>query len=363
MLDLADIEPYLRERGLISARAVVDGGLRVEDHSRLNRVFLVAAAGERPLMVKLADEPGSPGVAREAAVLERVWSAASDELRNFLPAVVEYDGEEGALILEAAPGARDLAHHHARGRFSRTLARQAGRALASVHELDPVVAGRLPHPAEPPAGIRLHQPDLDVLRDMSTAALQLTEVIQRSDEICAGLDELLDSWRSQVTIHGDVRWDNLLAMLGPRRHRWGRLQLIDWEHAAAGDPSLDIGAFLGEYLRAWVQSIPILDSRDPGRLLSHARMPLNRMRPAIRAFWEGYVTHRSCGTADMGPVLQRSVRFAAVRLLTASIEEAQTLGELEPGVLHLVPVSRNLLTRPDDASAHLLGLSEDRDAA
>jgi hypothetical protein len=63
VLDLADIEPYLTERGLLSARAVVDGGLRVADVSRLNRVFLVTAEGERCLVVKLADEPGSVGVA------------------------------------------------------------------------------------------------------------------------------------------------------------------------------------------------------------------------------------------------------------------------------------------------------------
>jgi hypothetical protein len=46
VLELADIEPYLRERGLISARAVVDGGLRITDHSSLNRVFLVTADTE-----------------------------------------------------------------------------------------------------------------------------------------------------------------------------------------------------------------------------------------------------------------------------------------------------------------------------
>ena len=59
------------------------------DVSRLNRVFLVTAEGERCLVVKLADEPGSEGVAREAAVLERLWSSGTgDGLARFLPPVV-----------------------------------------------------------------------------------------------------------------------------------------------------------------------------------------------------------------------------------------------------------------------------------
>jgi aminoglycoside phosphotransferase (APT) family kinase protein len=280
-----------------------------------------------------------------------------------LPAVVDYDGEEGALILQAPAGARDLTHHHARGRFSCGLARQAGRALAALHELDPGVAAGLPGRVEPAAGTCLHRLDLEEVHARSTAALELTEVIQRSEELCAGLDELGGSWSPQSTIHGDVRWDNLLTMSPARSHRWTGLQLIDWEHAAPGEPGLDVGAFLGEYLRVWVGSIPIVDPRDPGRLLSQARMPLSSMRPAIHAFWDAYASHRSHATADLNLLRERSVRFAAVRLLSAAMEEAQTHGELEPGVFNLVPVSRNILMHPNEASAHLLGLDVNRHAA
>src|ERR671925_502329 len=138
--------------------------------------------------------------------------------------------------------------------------------------------------------------------------------------------------------------------------RWTGLQLIDWELCGAGDPGLDIGAFFGEHLRAWLQSIPIVDRRDPGRLLPHARLPLRRMRPALGAFWDAYVRHRGADRAGLTRTLRRATRFAAVRLLTAALEEAQTLTEIRAGVLHLLPLSRNILRRPDEASARLLGL-------
>jgi aminoglycoside phosphotransferase (APT) family kinase protein len=357
VLDLADIEPYLSERGLLSARAVVDGGLRVADVSRLNRVFLVTAKGERCLVVKLADEPGSDGVAREAAVLERLWSSGADDgLARFLPPVVVYDQAEGVLVLETASDSRDLAHHHARGRFSRALASQVGRALACLHEIPPDAVGGLPGRVDPTATVRIHQPDLESLHEMSSAAVNFTEVLQSSDEICASLDALVASWSPGSTSHGDVRWDNCLALRKAESDRWTGLQLCDWEHAAAGDPALDIGSFFGEYLRAWLQSIPIVDAVEPGRLLAHAGMPLHRMRPAIRIFWDTYARHRRCSAAELSDTLRRATGFAAARLLTAAVEEAQTLVELRASVLYLVPLSRNILARPDEASAHLLGL-------
>lgn len=198
---------------------------------------------------------------------------------------------------------------------------------------------------------------------MSAAAVELTAIIQSSDRLCAAMDALVESRSSESAIHGDVRWDNCLAMRQPQSDRWARLQLIDWEVAAAGDPGLDIGAFFGEYLRAWLKSIPITDARDPGRLLAHTALPLRRMRPALRAFWEVYVRHRCCSGSELTGTLHRATRFAAAGLLTAALEEAQMLSELPASVLFLVPLSQNILARPDEASAHLLGLQASWDPA
>jgi aminoglycoside phosphotransferase (APT) family kinase protein len=361
VLDLADVAPYLLDRRLISARAVVDGRLRIVDVSRLNQVFLVTAEGERCFVLKVAGDAGGDGVAREAAVLEQLWSVGdSGDLAVSLPALVAYDGAESVLVLEGAPDARDLGRHHARGRFSCALAREAGRTLALVHAIPLTTLNGLPSPADPTSWIRVHDPDLKSIHAMSPAAEELTRIIQGIDDLCAAVDELVATWHETSVIHGDIRWDNLLAVRGANSRRWTRLQLIDWELCAAGDPAVDIGAFLGEYLRGWLQSIPITDPEDPGRLLAYAGLPLRRMRPALRAFWNAYTKHSLGTAAESGRNLQRAIRFAAVRLLTAALEEAETLYELHAGVLYLVPLSRNLLRRPDEASVHLLGLDASR---
>ena len=360
MLELADIEPYLRDRGLISARAVVDGGFRVADVSRLNRVFIVTAENERCLVLKFGGPPDDAGVAREAEVLQRLRSLDGDGLATFMPAVVEYDPAERVMILEGALNARDLARHHAKGRFSRVLASQAGEALARLHETPPGALRGLSGSVDPTWTLRVHEPDWESTCRMSGAALELTRVIQSSDELCTRLDDLLASWSEQSVIHGDVRWDNCIAVREAGTHHWRRLQLIDWEHSASGDPSLDVGAFLGEYLRTWLQAIPIVDPADPSRLLEHARLPLRRMRPALKAFWDAYARHRSAAHDELGRTLHRATLFAGSSVLTVALEQAQTLAELRPGVLGLVRLGENILRRPEEASAHLLGFGPSR---
>ena len=340
----ADVVGYLLDRGLIRPRAVVDGGLTVDDRSHLNRVFLVTAEGERHLVVKVG-----PRVAREAAVLEGLRPVAA--LTRAVPRMVAHDSAEQVLVLEADPGARDLLRHHARGRFSRSLAAEAGRSLAILHALP---LATLEGVAPPPPAAPPHRPDLHTLRTLSGAAIELTRIVQGSDELCCALDELLAVRPPAAVIHGDVRWGNCVVLRRGSRP-WGGLQLVDWELCGVGDPTLDIGAFIGEYLRAWLRSMPIADPRDPGALREHAQVPMRRLRPAVQAFWTGYADRRGPPPAR-GETLRRSLRFAAVRLLETAFEEAQAAGELRPGLLAVLPLTRNVLHRPDQA-AELLGLA------
>lgn len=349
-LDLPDVAGYLLARGLVGPRAVVDGGLRIVDVSRRNRVYLVRVDGERDLVLKLARRAGDGGVAREAAVLARLHAAGGGALAPWLPPVAGYDVERGVLVLEAAPDARALSRVHAGGRFPPRLAATAGRALARVHAQPAGVVAGLAGAVDPRAWLRVHRPRVADLRRLSAAAVDLVRIVQRDGVLCDALDALLADWSTEGVVHGDVRWANLLAT-GSRG-----LVLIDWEHAAAGDPALDVGAFLGDHLAAWLRSIPIVDATAPGLLAADARLPLRAMRPAIGAFWNAYARERGHGRANLSRTLRRAVRFAGVRLLAGAFEEAQTLASLRAPVVHRQRLGRSVLERPDEAAAQLLGL-------
>ena len=72
MLAPTDIPGYLLER-LLSPRAVVDGGFRVDDRSRRNAVFVVSAEGEPRYVLKIGADDGA--LAREAGVLAALAAA------------------------------------------------------------------------------------------------------------------------------------------------------------------------------------------------------------------------------------------------------------------------------------------------
>ena len=341
---------------------IVDGALRVVDRSRLNRVYVVTADNERCFVVKVATKPGDGGIEREALVLETLRSLdPSGPLASSLPVLVACDADLRLLILEATPtAARDLARHHRGGRFSVTLAREAGRTLGVLHRLP---TSTLPRPGAAASGQSLgaYIPALSELQAMSTAEMSLLRLVQHSEELCRSLDELAIAWREDAIVHGDVRWDNCLAVRD-KSGRWRRLQLIDWETAGPGDPAEDVGAFLGEYLRSWLLSIPDLDPRERLTTAANARYPLVRMQPALRGFWASYCQHRRASPAQLSFVLRRATGYAAARILMGALEDAQLLPDVHRGMLNALQLSRAVFRRPDEATAHLLGLRAPRSA-
>ena len=329
----------------------------MDDRSRRNGVFVASAEGERRFVLKIGTDGRT--LAHEAAVLAALPAAcARGPLAACLPLVVAYDEVAGVLILESPARVRDLADHHARGRFSSALVHEAGRALGQLHTLAPAAVGARIAVAHPAWSAPVHQLDRADLYASSPAALALTRIVQADDQLCAELDALLAPDTERCLIHGDVRWQNCLAVGDDGSRRWTRLQLIDWELSGAGEPAFDLGSFLGEYLGAWRRSIPISDPTGSG----DAGRPLRRMRPAVRRFWEGYVAQAGISPAAAEARLRRSVRFAGLRLIASALEEAQSVDELRPGALHLLALGRQVLRRPRDA-AGLLGLTIDSASA
>jgi aminoglycoside phosphotransferase (APT) family kinase protein len=356
VLDIADVLPYLLEHDLVAARAVVDGSLRIVDRSGRNRVFVVTSNGERGVVVKQAGDGDPAGMCHEAAVLERL-RAADRRLTVRLPAPVLHDAAAGILVLEAAREPQDLRRRHARGRYSREIAAHVGRTLALLHATPSAALGDRAGQWGARSGLRMHRPHIRDAGELTSAAIELVGAIQRSDELCTALDALHASPRDDALIHGDVRWDNVLTGRAWDRTsaRRARVLLLDWECAGLGDPSQDVGAFLGEYLRDWMRSIPIVDLDDPGRLIASAGRPLARMRPAIGAFWHAY--RGGDGGERDGLVLRRAAQFAAVRVLAAAYEESLTRNVLSGSAHFALQLSTNILRRPDQAITHLLGLS------
>ncbi len=351
MLEQSDVAHYLLSLGLVKPRDVVEEDFSVVDVSRRNRVFLAGPRLGPAYVIKQAVPRNAEALAHEAAVL-RVLAGAS-ALAQQVPTVVRHDPDTARLVLRTPAGARDWTDHHESGRFPRIPARVLGRLLAALHQRPADGVEELPRGRERMWGLLLPEPPHELVLDLSSGAQDLVARLQASRPLCARLDEVRESSSNECLVHGDLRWDNCLAIAPPASRRRTRVLLIDWELAGSGAAEYDVGSVLAEYLRAWVGSIPIVDPADPGRLTDRARHPLRRVRPAMQAFWSSYKVAN-----PQSPALRRVVELTAVRLLQTAVERAQGLVMPSAHVVTLVQLADNMLRSPDDAAIGLLGLRQ-----
>jgi aminoglycoside phosphotransferase (APT) family kinase protein len=277
--------------------------------------------------------------------------AGAPELAGHVPAIVHEDREMAILVLRSPRGGRDWREHHKAGRFPVAPARALGHSLAALHHhaLDGI--GDQPTDAERMWALQFADPPLELIRDLSAGAQDLVARLQANPAMMDRLARLREPDHKDAFVHGDLRWDNCLAIAAPGSSRRTQTLLIDWELAGRGEAALDVGTVLAGYLSAWVESIPIVEVATPGRLLPQAKHPLKRMQPATDAFWSAY-----CAKSSTPPALRRVLELTAVHLVQTAVERAQVLVAPSAHVVTLLQLADNILLEPERAAQALLGL-------
>jgi thiamine kinase-like enzyme len=350
---------YLLRRGHLSFAELISCGVKVYDESRRNGNFRVERQPGEALLLKQAREPNASRTVAWEAMIYRAFQAlpASHPLRRCTVPFLEYDDDEGVLVLRSIADARTLAAHQNQGRIPTRLATRMGRALAALHSLElghsPMNALMQHLPRRLPHALFLHRPDHALYCDASYGNLQAVRIMQSFPAYGALIDALTEEWRPSCLIHFDVKGDNiLLSAKRGGRPGW----LIDWELAALGDPTWDVGSMFADYLGVWLWSIPITGEHPPAHYLSLARFPLTRVQPALRACWRSYRLARGLTGAAHTAFLLSATRYCAVRLIQRVHEQTREAIDLLANAICQLQLSWNILREPELACVHLLGL-------
>jgi aminoglycoside phosphotransferase (APT) family kinase protein len=363
MLTQSEAVAYLLKRKLVNSTCVVESDLLVVDASRRNRNYKVMCESGPSYLLKQGVGPsGIATVAYEAMVYRIIQSERNRvEFGHYLPLFYCYDSEEKILILELLRGAQDVRDYHTQcGCVPRSLAAATGRTLGTLHRLvrgeKDLGQSRELVTHNPPWPLSLHQPDLDVFREISGANVETIKIIQQFPEFCELLNALRQSWCNDSFIHFDIRWDNWMICPRSAGERKYKLRLIDWELAGIGDPCWDVGSVFNDYLSLWLLSIPVTGETPPNQWLELARFPLSRIQPAVRSFWKAYSQTMQLDYVDTDVWLLRAVKFAAAKLVQTAFEQMQVSMQLTGNAIVCLQLSLNILRRPREAIVHLLGV-------
>ena len=367
MLTPKEIAPYLIESGLASARSVVEGDLVVLDASRRNSNFkVVSERGASYLIKQGIDQERAGTMTNEAAVCSFLQSDdAYAPLRPYLPVLHMYRPEEHVEVFELLHDACDLREYHTRlGRFPTRPATDLGVALGMLHsaKYEQGETRQIQH-RDAPWPLTLHRPSFALYRRISNANVQLVSTMQSFPAFGMLLDALRARWpefaggEPGTLVHYDIKLDNVLVVRDGSGRAKG-IKLVDWELAGLGDPAWDVGALFGEYLGFWLLSIPITGESPPERFLDMALYPLSRIQPALGAFWRSYKEQTGLEGQVAAQFLWRAVAYAACRLLQTAFESSQGSSRLTGNALCFLQLSFNVLQRPSEAAAQLLGITE-----
>jgi aminoglycoside phosphotransferase (APT) family kinase protein len=217
----------------------------------------------------------------------------------------------------------------------------------------------MPRPV--PSVFRVSRPSPTLVANLSLASARVIRILQAQEGLDKALDNLTQQWVHETVIHGDIRSDNVLVVssLDAADPDGVVVRIVDWEFVHIGDPAWDLAGALQDDLVFWTSTMPLQPDLTAQSMVEQANYPLEAIRPAIRAIWEGYLA-----TAGLDPganardasLLRRAVAFSAVRLIQTAYELSVERDELPVQAVLLLQIASNLLADPDRGQTHLYGI-------
>jgi hypothetical protein len=384
---------YLVERGICSAN---DRLASVDQLLGKNMNLLVhfarrEAAGVAPDCVMVKQGPvGRSGIPKDGFEEEWLHSkllSRHDELmplRSFVSQPIAYDKENEILVCRFFQGYQDLGDFYGESKlFPPVIAAAMGATLALLHsstfqradylhQLDPDLRCLdLANDQKPDYRNELRFLTPSIFERISVDGLKFYELYQSAPELSEAISSLEMDARRYCLIHGDMKFNNILL-----HHDWPRwkpcqlpsspsslqladatgvLRVIDWEQWTWGDPAVDVGALLADYLRIWLRSLRLSRGVDLGVALKLAAVPLELIQPSLRALLEAYLAQFPLIIAHDPDFVDRIFQVTGlglIRMIQAKLHYFEPFGTVEASMLQ---VAKSLLCEPHAAREMLLG--------
>jgi len=271
------------------------------------------------------------------------------EIRESIPNFFVYDDESKMLILENLYNFETLNDNIERhSGFSRHIIEHLARTIAYIHGTTNLLFHEdykyVPHFHSSIPYFEKITPE--ILANNNDAFTEMLEMIHSDDKITQSLESLRNLGK-YCLIHGDLKFDNILVSKYENKIP---IKLIDWELCGWGNPVVDLGTIMGNYLLLWAKSILLKKNQSLQNSIKNSKITFMELTIAINYFLKIY---KEClkGYSPNFPSISISdiIRYSGLVILLFVYSELKATYRLSSKGVLLLSLSKTLLTETDYA--------------
>lgn len=212
---------------------------------------------------------------------------------------------------------------------------------------------------------RLNNLDPSVFTRICPDGMAFYRLYQRFPSFEQAVNELYEQIQPTCLIHNDLTLDNFILdrrvdldsdsmEIEPEQ-----LKIIDWERITWGDPAVDLGMVISEYVGGiWLGNLIAEGNLDINTMLSLAIFPLETITPSLKAFLQGYLAQFPQIASDRPDFLRRVVQFTGIGILNRLSYHVEHHYPFHNNSLCKLQVAKNLLCCPQQGIETIFGATE-----
>ena len=360
-LSAQNLYHYLHQKGLLDTESVVNGHYTVQEFNTRTQIKKVLMKAGPSLFIKQAQSNEL-----SAGMLKREYDAYNlmnrsglfPDLSAALPQLLHYDSAYNVLITELIPESINLQEYYMNSRqFPDDIARQQAALLTTFNRAVTAETDTATLPKILPWVLQLQLHEATAFFPQSPESAKLIAIIKENKFLIEQITAVAAQWKYTHFIHGDVKWVNFLV---EKHNDQIRLKLIDWELADIGDPLWDAAGLLQSYISIWIFGFDNNNPQTPHFPENFMSFHISAMQQSARTYLYTYLELTGIAVAEQPAVLEKIMRYTALRIIQTSIEGVEFDPTLRANNMRCIQLAFNILNDPTHAIWELLQIKIDK---
>lgn len=212
---------------------------------------------------------------------------------------------------------------------------------------------------------RIANLDPSIMGKVCPDGLDFYKLYQRFPSLDSAINELYAHIKPSCLIHNDLTLDNFIIDRQIDCHAESveiepeQIKIIDWERINWGDPAVDLGMVISEYIGGiWLGNLISDRNLDINTMLESAAFPLETISPTLKALMQRYLAHFPEIIAHRPDFVKRVVQFIGIGILNRLTYYVEHHYPFQNNSICKLQVAKNLLCHPQQGIETIFGTSE-----